>query len=214
MKSYSVLLICSLFCCAGKAPRFADERLAAATISLSDKQTPARIDGAVYTLTKPAKAEKELIKLIQSKKELFKLEAPAKELSLNKSDVDQLGFRHVTFSRVHKGVPLWAEELKLHVNQQQELYLIQGQYSPSLPATFNVKPQLSAEQAEDKVRSQLSLQTVQQDETKLYILNDQETPRLVWRVIAATAKLAPDQWECLIDAASGELLSKTNLIRP
>lgn len=214
MRLTSLLLICSLFCCAGKAPRFADEKLAAAAINLSDKQTPARIDGVVYTLTKPDKAEKELIKLIHSKKELFKLEAPARELSLQKSDVDQLGFRHLTFARVHRGVPLWSEELKLHVNQQQELYLIQGQYSPSLPSTFTVKPQLSAEQAEDAVRNNLSLQTVQHNETKLYILNSAETPHLVWRVVAATAKLAPDQWECLIDAGSGELLSKTNLMRP
>jgi bacillolysin len=216
MKLILPLFICLAMACCGnllKKNQMAN-RLSEAEIESAAVGTPKRISGAVYVVQSSSKAGKELMDLIKQEKTLFKLETPAKELTIVRDETDNLGFRHLTLDRMHRGVPLWNEQLLIHINPQNEVYLIQGDYSPSLPAKFKPKAKLSKKEAEETAKTALAKSVALSGETKLWVLMTEAGPQTVWRVVVGTALLAPDQWECLVSATNGDILKKASLLRP
>jgi bacillolysin len=216
MKSILPLFFCLAMACSGCLlhKKLMPSHLADAEITTATSGTPSRIAGTVYTLQNPSKASAELMDLLKQERTLFKLENPEKELAGMRDETDELGFRHMTLNRVHRNVPLWNEELVIHINPQNEIYLIQGDYSPSLPAKFKPKAKLSKQEAEEAAKTALDKSVARSDETKLWILTTESEPQTVWRVVVGTALLAPDQWECLVSAATGDILKKASLLRP
>ena len=210
------ILACIILSCSSK-PKKAErtERIFALNESetkMGPTGTPKRLVGAILQIKNADDAAAELYSMI-AHEPIFKLAHPQKELRLLKSEKDNLGYLHLTFARVHAGIEIWGDELKFHINDKNELYLFDGNYQPSLPDEFSASPTLTSEEAEEAAKQTLTLSYANRDETKLFIFPSNLEYRTTWRVIVGKTQLSPDQWECLVDAETGDILYKSNLIR-
>jgi len=210
-----VVLLCFSLSCTSKSKKAVAEKtllsMEKLDIKIGSAGTPEQMAGPIMQLktTDPAP---ELLSLLEQEP-LFKLSKPVEELLLVKNEKDELGFQHLTYGRVHKGIEIWGDEIKFHINDKNELYRMDGVYQPSLPDNFSTAPKLTKKEAEESAKQKLALAFVHQDETKLFIFPSDSGYKNAWRVIVAKARLAPDQWECLVDAESGDILFKSNLLR-
>ncbi|MBN1560155.1 hypothetical protein JW998_07880 [candidate division KSB1 bacterium] len=180
-------------------------------IAMGSAGTPQRVTGSIMQIN-DADPVPELLALVEQEA-IFKLQKPKDELQLLKKETDDLGFQHLTFGRRHNGIDIWGDEIKFHINDKNELYRIDADYQPSLPEDLATSTTLTSVDAEETAKEKLTLNYVNPEETKLYIFPSDSSYRTVWRVVVGKARLSPDQWECLIDAESGDILYKSNLTR-
>lgn len=217
MRAFLMLILLSLiFSCSSKSKKATSEESVLAMnelkIALAASGTPERIEGTMIQLKNPENPIPELFDVMK-REPLFKLTSPQKELILRQKEKDELGYQHLTFARVHKGLEIWGDEIKFHLNDKNEIYLMNGHYQASLPKKFSTKTALKNRKAEEAAKQALSVSYANQEETTLVIFPTDSGYHLAWRVIVGKARLAPDQWECLVDAQSGEILHKSTLIR-
>jgi hypothetical protein len=139
---------------------------------------------------------------------LFQLVAPPDELSIKSLKTDELGFTHIKFQQSYKGIPVWASEINLHLNQQNQVYLIQGRYIPT-PINVNTQPALTEDQAISIVAEKLGRTGPEcprcQCEIIIYADNN-IVPCLSYRIEANPS--LTEGWEFFIDATSGDVLKK------
>jgi Zn-dependent metalloprotease len=166
--------------------------------------TPATVQGNLADLSK-IKTEKRLAPLLQFIKEnpqLFKLNEPDTELHLLRSDRDDLGFIHYRFERVHKGVPIYGDELLFHVNAKSQLYQVNGTYHPSI--TADVEPAIPAQKAGELALEQGVTHKMQKvDSATLSYYPFQEELHLTWYVILSGGM---NKWDYFIDAQNGTII--------
>ena len=137
-------------------------------VTIGADGTPKRLAGDLMKIKKQKNTISDIFKLLQRESH-FKLDNPKKELHLLKNEQDELGFQHLTFGRMYKGINIWGDELKFHINNKNELYLFDGDYQPSLPSNFSISPKLTNRQAEETALKTLSLDYAQKEETKLLL---------------------------------------------
>jgi Zn-dependent metalloprotease len=139
---------------------------------------------------------------------LFQLVAPSDELSVKAEIKDDLGFTHIKFQQSYKGVSVWASEINLHLNPQNQVYLIQGRYIPT-PESVNIQPVLTEKDAMGIVAEKLGKDRSVCPGCRCEIIIFADTnvaPCLSYR-IEATPSLT-EGWEFFIDANSGAVLNK------
>jgi Zn-dependent metalloprotease len=176
--------------------------------------TPERVEGEIAVFEPDDVFEEKIISVLADRNILFRLGDPASEVSIIKKTTDDLGFVHLTLNRLHKGIPIWGEELLFHIDRQNVLYLYTGHYHPSLGTDFSTSPALSPEQAEKIAGEALGLLRSEARETRLIIYTSLSSPILAYRTVIGRSAAAAQQWECFVDAGAGELLSTQSLIRP
>ncbi len=210
-----ILSVTPLFYCSSKPANLQTNQTHSVDqldIKLNDWGTPIQVKGELLAMSNTEESEKSIIQYMVNHKSIFKLENPAKELAVQKNIVDDLGFRHVRFSRRHKGIPVFGNEIIFHINQDKIVYLMQGDYVPSLSIGFRVKPKLAKSAAIEKVKAETSFKTTIGD-PELFIYPKDNKCRLTWRIIASASATSVEQWECFIDARIGDLVYTSSLIR-
>jgi Zn-dependent metalloprotease len=88
-------------------------------------------------------------------KEVLKLDNPSRELRLKDYAVDDLGFKHLKFEQIYHGVPVWASELILHLDANDEIYALNGRFEPTPNRITSVEAQVSAHRAIEIVTGDL-----------------------------------------------------------
>jgi len=139
---------------------------------------------------------------------LFQLNAPSEELSVASRQTDDLGFTHIKFQQVYKGIPVWASEINLHLNQQDHVYLVQGRYIPT-PDKINTQPAVSEKEATDAVAEKLgkAKSGCPGCRSEIIVFADAGMqPCLAYRIEASPG--LTEGWEFIVDATSGEVLKK------
>ncbi|HNY92197.1 MAG TPA: hypothetical protein PKM23_11800 [bacterium] len=174
-------------------------------ITRSDRlTTPATVKGALADLGKVKKDKRAetLLLFLKENSDTFKIQAPELELKLLRSDEDELGFTHYRYARLIREVPVYGDELILHVNNKSQLYMVNGQYHPTqLPES---KPALTAEKAGAIALAKgLAHRMESIEQTTLVYYPASEELRLAWHVILRGG-LA--KWDYFIDAADGRIL--------
>jgi len=139
---------------------------------------------------------------------LLRLQDPAVELQLQKSSVDQQGNRHLLYQQRHQGVPLWGQQLALHLDSKANLYLLNGRYQPSLK--LNTQATLRALEAEEAAKRALGVTQVHQISSELMVYTQTGTPLLVYKVDIQPS--FSDRWLYFIDANSGAVVHKIHNI--
>ena len=76
-------------------------------------------------------------------------------LQLLSSETDELGYQHLKYRQLYKGVPVWQSDMIMHINAEQEIYRVDGQHR-KLGGDLDVSPTLSDNQAADKAAEALS----------------------------------------------------------
>ena len=181
--------------------------------------TPTLIRGRLADISKvkPKKQPKPLRQFFKENPDIFKLADPEKELRLLRRDVDDLGFTHYRYERLHNGVPIYGDELILHVNDKSEVYQFNGNYHASiadtdvLTTTGSVTtiprrnaPAISAVKAgklalEQGIEHQM--QRIDQHSLLYYPVGDRL--RIAYQV---TLRGGMNQWVYFIDAEDGHVL--------
>lgn len=179
--------------------------------------TPILIQGNLDSLKniQPAQYETQILNFIKKNYQLFKLKKPEEELKLNHVKTDEIGFSHLTFQRQMKSVPVWADELKFHVNAEKILYQFNGRYRASLSDDFNCQPQLSLIQAKElattDARATIKTDSIQRSQLIIYPKDRQLY--LAYFFNFQEQRLSPVNWDFFIDANTGKILEKRNNIR-
>ncbi len=149
---------------------------------------------------------------ISANAQLFRIDQPAGELVTPSVNEDDLGFKHIRFQQVFKGIPVRAAEINVHLDKHNHVYLVQGNYIPT-PVDIDIKPVVSGGDVERIVTENLKIQHSQNDQyhSEMIIFSSPEkSPCLAYRAfITVTASQA---WEFIIDATTGAILDKTSTV--
>ncbi|MBN1998671.1 hypothetical protein JW935_14015 [candidate division KSB1 bacterium] len=166
--------------------------------------TPILVKGTLADLSriKKQKRPQPLLLFFKENSDIFKLQEPGTELRLLRRDEDELGFTHYRYERVHNGVPIFGDELIVHVNDKSEIYLINGRYHPSL--TIKATPAITAEKAGILALEQGRIHKMQSaDKSNLVYYPIGDNVRLAYHVILSGGK---NRWDYYIDAENGRVL--------
>ena len=139
---------------------------------------------------------------------VFKLMRPPDELTVSSATTDHLGLTHVRFQQVFKGIPVWASEIIVHLDQSNHVYLTQGRYIPT-PVNVITCPVLSQEKAlrivaEKLEKTGLGCPRCRSELIIFTALDDGH--RLAYRVLATPSVI--EGWAFVIDAETGAILEK------
>ena len=144
----------------------------------------------------------------------FKLKNPSEEMRLLSKKKDRLNKTHLRFQQTYKNIPVWASEIVIHLDANDNLYLVQGRYHPTPVKLTNVVPTISAEDAKKSVRRDLNTPKakIADAQSKLIIFPD-ESGSLVL-AFEVTIKPSLDvNWTYFIDAHSGKVIQRMDNIR-
>lgn len=136
-------------------------------------------------------------------KTLFKLQQPHAELKCVAVKADELGLTHVRFQQIYQAVPVWGNELNVHLDQHNRVYLVQGRYIPT-PQQVNTQPTISVSRAIETVFESLDVKKkdAAQDAAELVIyVKPPETARLAFKVFAPG-------WIYFVDADKGDIIDR------
>jgi Zn-dependent metalloprotease len=153
-----------------------------------------------------------VLAFLTAHRSVFRLVRPTEEFTVTSINTDDLGLKHVRFQQVFQGISVWASEIIVHLNQANQVYLMQGRYVPT-PKDLNIHPALNETEAfrivaEDlknigpdcrNCRSELTLFPVTEG-----------IPRLAYRVLATPSLI--EGWEYFIDAETGDILEKLTTV--
>ena len=143
----------------------------------------------------------------------FRLTHPANELQVKSVKTDDLGLTHVRLQQTFHDVPVWAAELRVHLNADTQVYLVQGRYIPT-PHNLSTEPSLTDQAALQRTTNHLGKPLagcLRCQATLVIFASEDTTPRLAYRVLALLSLV--EGWEVMIDAQTGEVLQKLSAIQ-
>ncbi len=133
-----------------------EAKLDNATIHYRDNGTPSLIkgDNLSYALDgEPGfqKLKKEsmymeiVYRFLESQRGLLMLNDPRSELKKTKLTVDDMKFKHIKVQQVVNDFPIWGREIIIHLNRDNEVYMVNGNIEPSV--NINTTPKLTNQEA-------------------------------------------------------------------
>jgi len=139
----------------------------------------------------------------------FQLQDPKTELSVTRVQEDDLGFHQVRLAQNYKSVPVLHSELIVHFDQDDHVYLVQGQYIQS-PIALNLKPRMTAQEVNQFVIDHGYAAAEVIDSSPLILPPSDGQPRLVYQLKSNVS--LTDQSILLVDANNGEVIRKLRTI--
>ncbi|MCK5506805.1 MAG: hypothetical protein KAJ10_16690, partial [Thermodesulfovibrionia bacterium] len=73
-----------------------------------------------------------VFRFLESRRELLKIDDPQAEFEMSKVNTDNLQFKHIKFQQISNSIPVWGREINVHLNGNNNVYLVQGHYEPTL----------------------------------------------------------------------------------
>lgn len=148
-------------------------------------------------------------RFLDANRALLRLQNPDNDFALKTVSTDGLGLSHVKFGHTWRGIPVWPEEVIVHLNPQGFVYCFNGDFreialDTAVPAVSASAAAATAETAHPcpaGVRSAASL-------VVYAFLTD--TPRLAWEVELTPARLHPYRFRVFVDAHTGAILNSVN----
>ena len=144
----------------------------------------------------------------------LKLDDPATEMQLDRERVDSLGKKHIRYKQTYKGIPVWASETLVHLDEHDGIYLFQGRYHPSPRHLTDIVPTITAAEATISARHHLGLLDARLVDSKAQLIvfpMDSGEFILAYEIEISPALDA--RWNYFIDAHSGEVVHRINNIQ-
>ncbi|MBN1998670.1 M4 family metallopeptidase [candidate division KSB1 bacterium] len=151
----------------------------------------------------------------------IKINQPSAELSLSRYENDFLGKRHLRFQQSFKRIPVWANELYVHIDAEDQVYAVNGRYAPTPTGIDPEAVTIDSTRALQLCRSFLAglnllrdippgmvkmLRFSEPTVKKTIWIDKQGVPHLVWQVDIYADVL--NWFTVMVDAATGEVLQK------
>lgn len=142
---------------------------------------------------------------------LFRLRSASDELALTRVEPDpRLGYSHVRLGQVYKGIPVYGQQLVVHMDADERIAAVNGQFTPDIDVP--TQPLISKDQAHTLAIERLNEHDLTEserenvqvevftDRTQLMVFVDLAgKPTLTWRVTLLTH--APlGQWYVFVNA--------------
>ena len=145
---------------------------------------------------------------LQSWHKLLKIDDPRREFEITSVKIDDLGLKHVAFQQILNGIAIWGRSLSVHLNENNQVYLLQGHYEPTLK-NVDTTPNLSAQEAAERAISEApdGEGGWRAEERKLFIfMVGAQTPRLAYRITLVRGLMRREYY--FVDARNGKILHK------
>jgi len=180
----------------------------------SSTGTPATILG--HKITKYSGTPEQIAKtFLNEEKIMFGIENVQRDLKLTRTNYSDEGGSSLMFTQIYNGVPILGSGYLVVVDNDGSVYYVSGDYFPDV--TLDTDPSLNKGSITDIIISDISAQEITStSEPVLYIyVNDMDSQRssfsLVYKSIIITNN-PYDEINYIIDAHSGEIISKGSLI--
>jgi Zn-dependent metalloprotease len=157
-------------------------------------------------------------------KNLLQLRDPVRELRLRDYRTDELGSKHLKFEQTYQGVPVWASEVTLHLDANDEIYALNGRYEPTPTRIATTEAQIPSARAIEVAVADLAARVPVEElspsaasvleysgptaEKVIFPMRRTGEPRLAWMV-----NVRPNfvqNWYYFVDALTGSVLFKYN----
>lgn len=175
--------------------------------------TPSFISGK---LSKPLKGEPfdMALTFLDSIKDLYHVEKAKKSFALKRVDTDELGMHHVRLTHVVNGIPVWGDEVIVHIDKSRVVRSVNGQFTPNVERNSErlKKPQIDEAAA---IKAALAHVSVTQPSAKPQALlhyfpyPEPDQINLVY-IVNVYDTTAPADWKVFVDAMTGDVLYKYN----
>jgi Zn-dependent metalloprotease len=143
---------------------------------------------------------------LRSRSDLIKIENPRLEFRKEGVSVDELDLKHVRFQQVANEMPIWGRQLSVHLNRDNQVYLVQGRYEPTLKdvaVSEGISAEAAAERAvEEASREGNGWRAIGSE--KYIFMAAPDTPRLAYLVTVVRGIAGRDYY--FVDALSGKVL--------
>jgi len=147
-------------------------------------------------------------------KAAFRMRDPRSEFELRKLQRDELGYEHIRLRQFYQGIPVAGSEMIVHINEQREVYLVNGHYTPDID--ISIAPFITESQALqtglDNFSEELTLSVVQGPDLVIYPVGNHHHLAYRYSLYCNEAGGA-GLWIHYVDAHSGELLDRYNDIK-
>ncbi len=163
-------------------------------------------------------SEKVARKFLFQHRDIFKMRANLSDLEISRVRYSK-GIAHVRFQQTYKGVSIVGGEYFVHVNETDKgIHMANGRYFPNVQLKNKpdgtVTPAISENVAIETARHGVEIDNVPMDTVvvRLVIYPKDESHYLTWEVLVVPqGKQA--EWRVYIDAESGDLLWKENILQ-
>lgn len=147
---------------------------------------------------------------LRRERALLRLQDPDGELKLLGQDKDELGHR-LRFRQEYRGIPVWPSGLRVHLDPQGNVNLVDGAYAPT-PAEADLTPKITADEAVRRASKVLSRgENPEATVPELIIYAPLEgKSRLAWRFDLQRGLV--ESWRFVVDASNGRVLHRSNRI--
>jgi Zn-dependent metalloprotease len=175
--------------------------------------TPRFISGK---LSKPLKGEPldMALTFLDSIKDLYHVDKAKKSFALKRIDQDELGMQHVRLSHVVNGIPVWGDEVIVHIDKSRVVRSINGQFTPNVERNSErlKKPTLDGNQAIKAAMEHVKVSQPSappQAHLHYFAYPEPDQINLVY-IVNIYDQNAPADWKVFVDAINGDILYKYN----
>ncbi|UCC44069.1 MAG: peptidase M4 family protein [Candidatus Zixiibacteriota bacterium] len=178
----------------------------------SDQGVPQYVAGQLAEQTRRGTEVSATLKFLSDHRDAYRMDDPGKELVVRRAEEDRLGNQHVRFKQYYEGVRVVGGDLVSHFDTDGVLKLINGFYRPDID--LNPAPAVTSSHAVSVSAADFQgfYGRAEAEELELVIFPWQSTYYLTWRVLLQ-ADSPLGRWEYYIDAATGQIIFKTSMIK-
>lgn len=163
-----------------------------------------------YVALKRDNAYEEMVfRYLEKNKEKFKINSPRSEFTLDKIDIDDLRSKHIKLHQIVDSIPVWGCEISIHLDNGNNVYLVQGNYEPTLKnvtITSSLSEKDASELAIGAVSNQQSERWKTSNILKYIFMVDSKYPRLAY-LITLNREIIEKVF-VFVDANNGKILHK------
>jgi Zn-dependent metalloprotease len=178
--------------------------------------TPRQIAGK---LSQPLKgdAKQMAFDFLTTIKDLYHVDNVKKSFRLKRIDHNQLGMKHVRLTHVANSVPVWGDEIIVHIDKSGVVRSVNGQFTPKIEAHSEriKKPQIDAQTAIKNAMQDVKTEKPDRPPTAELHYFPYPTPESVTLTYIVTVldQSQPAEWKVFVDAITGDIVHKYNNLK-
>lgn len=179
----------------------------------SSNNTPKFIGGKLST--EKILSHEDLINFLNERRKLFKLKNVSFKVVSEK--IDYLNFNHYKLKIQYKGIELYGNELKIHINKDGYIYAINGKINDIHKEEINENMEISEDYAiklakkDCKINDEITTYSIKPT-AKKFIFNENSKAYIGYLVELKFIKPYVANWKICVDAATGNIISKYNAV--
>ena len=166
---------------------------------------------SAYGLTKQERDKKTAWAFLRANAGILGIKAPDEELSLARYTEDNLKRRHLRYQQTYKGIPIWASEVNVHLDEKGNVDLLNSAHVPT-PQKLVTRPVVTKQRAMTIAKNAVTggdKGSTSKPELVIYAKEGKRS-RLAWKINVSVSINA--YYQVLVDAHKETVLSAFNQV--